>query len=112
MHAGRAPRAANTIEDAVPSTSPMRVCEVTEFGGPEVLRAGERPWPTAAPGEIVVEIPATNINPTNIAARTGAHRALMPDLAPPFVAGWDLAGIVSEINATDSGFAVGDRVVG
>ncbi|HEY1511407.1 MAG TPA: NADP-dependent oxidoreductase [Solirubrobacteraceae bacterium] len=90
----------------------MRVCQVTEFGGPEVLRAGERPWPTAGPGEIVVEIAATNINPTDIAARTGAHRARMPDLAPPFVTGWDLSGVVSEVNAPDSGFAVGDHVVG
>ena len=96
----------------MPSKSTMRVCEVTEFGGPDVLREGERPWPTAGPGEIVVEIAATNINPTDIAARAGAHRARMPDLTPPFVTGWDLAGVVGEVNAPDSGFAVGDRVVG
>lgn len=90
----------------------MRVCEVTEFGGPEVLREAQRPWPNAATGEIVVEIAATNINPTDIAARSGAHRRRMPDLEPPFVTGWDLSGVVSEVNADDSGFEVGDRVVG
>jgi NADPH:quinone reductase-like Zn-dependent oxidoreductase len=90
----------------------MRVCEVTEFGGPDVLREGQRPWPTAAPGEIVVEIAATNINPTDIAARMGAHRRRMPDLEPPFVPGWDLSGVVSEVNAPDTGFEPGDRVVG
>ena len=63
----------------------MRVCEVTEFGGPEVLREAQRPWPNAAAGEIVVEIAATNINPTDIAARSGAHRRRIPDLEPPFV---------------------------
>jgi NADPH:quinone reductase-like Zn-dependent oxidoreductase len=90
----------------------MRVCEVTEFGGPEVLREAQRPWPHAATGEIVVEIAATNINPTDIAARAGAHRRRMPDLEPPFVTGWDLSGVVSEVNAGDSAFEVGDRVVG
>ena len=90
----------------------MRVCEVTEFGGPDVLREAERPWPAAATGEIVVQIAATNINPTDIAARTGAHRRRMPELQPPFVTGWDLSGVVSEVNAPDSGFEVGDRVVG
>ena len=77
----------------------MRVCEVTEFGGPEVLREAQRPWPNAAAGEIVVEIAATNINPTDIAARSGAHRRRIPDLEPPFVTGWDLSGVVSEVNA-------------
>jgi NADPH:quinone reductase-like Zn-dependent oxidoreductase len=90
----------------------MRVCEVIEFGGPDVLREGRRPWPTAAPGEIVVEIAATNVNPTDIAARAGAHRRRMPDLEPPFVAGWDLSGVVSEVNAVNTGFKPGDRVVG
>ncbi|HET7050562.1 MAG TPA: NADP-dependent oxidoreductase [Solirubrobacteraceae bacterium] len=94
------------------AASTMRVCEVTEFGGPEVLREAQRPWPRAATGEIVVEIAATNINPTDIAARTGAHRRRMPDLEPPFVTGWDLAGVVSEVNAGDGAFNVGDRVVG
>jgi NADPH:quinone reductase len=90
----------------------MRVSEVSEFGGPDVLREAQRPWPKAASGEIVVEIAATNINPTDIAARTGAHRRRMPDLKTPFVTGWDLSGVVSEVNAVDTGFEAGDRVVG
>jgi NADPH:quinone reductase len=90
----------------------MRVCEVSEFGGPDVLREAQRPWPEPGPGELVVTIAATNINPTDIAARTGAHRRRMPDLEPPFVAGWDLSGVVSEVSADDAGFRVGDRVVG
>ena len=90
----------------------MRVSEVTEFGGPGVLREAQRPWPHAATGEVVVEIAATNINPTDIAARSGAHRRRMPDLAPPFVTGWDLSGVVSEVNSDDTSLKAGDRVVG
>jgi len=104
--------AGTTIAGAVAAANTMRVCEVIEFGVPDVLREGRRPWPTPAPGEIVVEIAATNVNPTDIAARAGAHRRRMPDLEPPFVAGWDLSGVVSEVNAVNTGFKPGDRVVG
>ncbi len=90
----------------------MRVCEVTAFGGPEVLVAGERPWPAAAPGEVVVAIAATNVNPTDLAARSGAHRQRMPDLQPPFIPGWDLAGTIAEVKADGCGYGVGDLVVG
>ena len=90
----------------------MRVCEVSEFGGPDVLRGAERPWPRPARGEVVVTIAAANVNPTDIAARSGAHRTRMPDLQPPFVPGWDLAGVVSEVGAEASGYAVGDLVLG
>jgi NADPH:quinone reductase-like Zn-dependent oxidoreductase len=89
----------------------MRVCEVTAFGGPEVLRPGERPWPVPRPREVVVEIAAANVNPSDIAARSGAHRHRLPHLAPPFVPGWDLAGVVRGLGEGASGFAVGDPVV-
>jgi NADPH:quinone reductase-like Zn-dependent oxidoreductase len=35
----------------------------------------------------------------------------MPDLSPPFVPGWDLAGTVSEAGAEVSAYAAGDAVV-
>ena len=89
----------------------MRVAEVTEFGGPEVLRIGERPEPQPAAGEVVVRIGAANVNPSDIAARSGQARRRMPDLEPPFVPGWDLAGEVVSAEAA-TGYSPGDRVVG
>jgi NADPH:quinone reductase-like Zn-dependent oxidoreductase len=89
----------------------MRVAEVTEFGGPEVLRVAERPDPDPAAGEVVVRIDAFNVNPTDLVSRSGAARRRMPGLEPPFVPGWDLAG---EVTAAEpgSGYAPGDAVVG
>jgi NADPH:quinone reductase len=81
----------------------MRVAEVTAFGGPEVLRPAERPDPEPAAGEVVVRIRATTVNPTDLSTRDGSRRRRMPDLDPPFVLGWDLAGEL---------LANGDRVVG
>ena len=81
----------------------MRVVEVTAFGGPDVLRPAERPDPEPGRGEVLVEIHATTVNPTDLATREGAGRRRMPQLEPPFVPGWDLAGEVP---------ASGERVVG
>jgi NADPH:quinone reductase-like Zn-dependent oxidoreductase len=89
----------------------MRVAQVTEFGGPEVLRAAERPDPEPAPGEVLVRIDAVNVNPTDLVSRSGQARKRMPDLRPPFVPGWDLAGEVTAAEP-DSGYAPGDAVVG
>jgi NADPH:quinone reductase-like Zn-dependent oxidoreductase len=90
----------------------MHVAEVTAFGGPEVLRLAERPDPAPAPGEVVVRIRGANVNPTDVGTRSGQARARMPDLQPPFVPGWDLAGEVTAVGSEAVGFAPGDRVVG
>jgi NADPH:quinone reductase len=87
----------------------MHVAEVTEHGPPEVLRLVERPDPTPAPGEVVVRIRAANVNPTDVAVRSGDHPR-SPD--PPFVPGWDLAGAVDAVGEGVEGYSVGDRVVG
>jgi NADPH2:quinone reductase len=87
----------------------MRVVEVTELGGPEVLKVAERPQPEAGPGQVVVRVRAANVNPTDLGAREGAGRAV-PD--PPFVLGWDLAGEVAAVGEGVGDFAPGDRVVG
>jgi NADPH:quinone reductase len=87
----------------------MRVVEVTELGGPEVLKLAERPAPQPGPGQVVVRVRAANVNPTDLGARQGAGRVAPPD--PPFVLGWDLAG---QVTAAGEGadFGPGDRVVG
>ncbi len=90
----------------------MHVAEVTAFGGPEVLRLAERPDPAPAPGELVVRIRAANVNPTDLGVRSGQARQRLPELQPPFVPGWDLAGEVTAVGSEAKGFAPGDRVLG
>jgi NADPH2:quinone reductase len=81
----------------------MRVAEVSAFGGPEVFRVVDRPEPEPGPGEVVVRIHATAINPTDLGTRAGQAKRRLPDLEPPFVPGWDLAGELAD---------TGERVVG
>lgn len=90
----------------------IRVSQVAEFGGPGVLRTAERPWPEPAAGQVVVSIAAASINPADLGARSGALTRRLPSLQPPFVPGWDLAGVVTASGASTTAYAVGDPVVG
>jgi NADPH:quinone reductase-like Zn-dependent oxidoreductase len=90
----------------------MHVAEVSAFGGPEVLRLAERPDPAPGPDEVVVRIRAANVNPTDLGVRSGQARQRLPELQPPFVPGWDLAGEVTTVGSEAHGFAPGDRVLG
>lgn len=74
----------------------MRVIGVTEFGGPEQLRALEVPEPHAGPGEVRIRVHAAAVNPTDTVVRAGMHRNL-PKLGGPFVPGMDGAGEISEV---------------
>jgi NADPH:quinone reductase len=90
----------------------MRVIEVAEFGGPEVLRLGSRPDPVAGPGEVVVGIEYATVNPSDLGARSGGTHRRVPGMPLPFVPGWDLAGTVLTVGEGVSRFRPGDRVIG
>jgi NADPH:quinone reductase len=87
----------------------VEAVEVTELGGPEVLKLAERDDPAPGPGQVVVRVRAANVNPTDLGARAGAGRGV-PD--PPFVLGWDLAGVVASVGDGVDEFEEGDRVIG
>jgi NADPH2:quinone reductase len=87
----------------------MRVVEVGEYGGPEVLREAERPDPRPVAGRVRVRVAAATVNPVDLWTRAGSVQAMTPGLTPPFLLGWDLAGTVLD---DAPGFAAGQRVVG
>src|SRR5918992_1971622 len=90
----------------------MRVVEVAQFGGPDVLRLAERPDPKAGPGQVVVRVRAANVNPTDIGVRDGSVVQRNPKVKPPAIPGWDLAGEVAETGEDVSALSVGQRVTG
>ncbi|MDB6138484.1 MAG: bifunctional protein zinc-containing alcohol dehydrogenase [Verrucomicrobiaceae bacterium] len=81
-------------------------CKAT--GGVEVLEDIIVPKPSPGPRDLVVEVRAISVNPvdTKIRAGTGPAKADGADK----VLGWDAAGVVVEIGAEASLFAVGDEV--
>jgi NADPH:quinone reductase-like Zn-dependent oxidoreductase len=79
---------------------------VYECGGPEVLRlVHDHPVPKRKPGEVLVHIKSTSVNPVDTAVRAGGGMA--PKL--PKVLGGDVAGVVEEADE-GSTFKVGDPV--
>src|SRR3981081_3005752 len=73
----------------------------------DVLRVETRPWPTAAPDEVVVEMRAAPINPADLNAIEGKY-PIRPQL--PATPGFEGAGIVVDLGGegedTDKGALV------
>jgi NADPH:quinone reductase len=85
----------------------MRVIQVEQQGGPEVLAVAEQPAPQPGPGQIVAEIAAAGVNYMDIYQREGVGGYGRP---MPFVTGGEGAGTIIAIGADVTGLAVGDRV--
>ncbi len=51
----------------------MTAIEIAEPGGPEVLRAVQRPVPAVGPGEVLIRVAAAGVNRPDILQRTGRY---------------------------------------
>lgn len=86
----------------------MQALVVEEAGAP--LRRVTLPRPVAGPGQVLVRIAASGVNPLDIKIRAGkAAHARQP---LPAVLGLDLAGTVEALGDGVNGYAVGDAVFG
>lgn len=86
----------------------MKTAAITAYGGPEVITILDGPIPEPGPGEALVAVVASTINPVDVKTRTPGTPQQVGRF--PAVLGWDVAGIV--ITAPDdSGWAPGDRVI-
>ncbi|WP_406140154.1 zinc-binding alcohol dehydrogenase family protein [Streptomyces sp. NBC_01089] len=90
----------------------MRAIGLTEFGGPDVLRAIELPDPVPGSGEVRIRVHAASVNPTDTLLRSGATSARFDGRPGPYVPGMDAAGVVDAIGPdTDTPLRPGDPVV-
>jgi NADPH:quinone reductase-like Zn-dependent oxidoreductase len=89
----------------------MRAVVVERFGGPEVLAAVELEKPSPISTEVLVEVHAAGVNPVDWKTRSGRGVAHWAG-PPPFVPGWDVAGVVVEMGYGVTRFKPGDRVFG
>ena len=88
----------------------MRVVEISEFGGPDVLRLADRQVPTPGAGEALVRVAASGINRPDVLQRKG-HYA--PPAGASDIPGLELAGVIESgdpLALAQAGFKVGDRV--
>jgi NADPH2:quinone reductase len=87
----------------------MRAIEISQPGGPEVLRLGERPAPVNGAGEALVRVHAAGINRPDVLQRKGAYA---PPPGASDLPGLEVAGEIVGGDLGTSGWRAGDAVCG
>lgn len=82
---------------------------IDAFGGPEQLRAYERPVTPPGADQVQIKVAAAAVNPVDLTTRAGKNIS-EDDARFPMTLGWDAAGIVEAIGDGVTGWQVGDRV--
>jgi NADPH2:quinone reductase len=83
----------------------MKAIRVHEYGGPEVLRYEEAPFPELGSGEARVKIEAAGVNFIDVYHRTGRYPGQLP-ITP----GMEGAGVVDALGPDVAELKPGDRV--
>ncbi len=83
----------------------MRAIQITETGGPDVLRLAELPDPEPGPGQLLVELAAAGVNYIDTYQRSGAY-----PMPLPFIPGSEGAGTVTAMGPDVGDVAIGDQV--
>jgi NADPH2:quinone reductase len=68
----------------------VRAIQITEFGGPEVLRLVELPRPEPAPGEVLIRVTRAGVNFADTHTRTNSY---VRKATLPLVPGGEVAGV-------------------
>ncbi len=88
----------------------MRAWVIRRFGDPDVFEAADVDRPSPGPGEVLVRVAATSVNPIDYKIRRGDAAALAPDF--PAVLHMDVSGTVEDVGEGVATFATGDVVYG
>src|SRR6195256_2664391 len=89
----------------IPKT--MRAVEITQPGGPEVLRIGTRPVPQPKPGEVLIRVAAAGVNRPDTVQRAGNYP--VPPGASD-IPGLELAGSIVATGEGVRDWRAGDTV--
>jgi len=87
----------------------MKAIVVHQYGGPEVLKFEDYPDPVPGPGEVLVRVAASSVNPIDYKRRAGLTKDFYPMHFPSLI-GVDVAGTVVKVGPGVEGFSVGDQV--
>jgi NADPH2:quinone reductase len=86
----------------------MRAVVMAGFGGPEVLRIGEAPRPSAGPSQVLIRVAATSVNRADTQQRTGNYP---PPPGESEILGLEVAGVIEALGEGVAGWRAGDRVM-
>lgn len=85
----------------------MIVLTISDFGGPEALRAEDKPVPMPAPGEVRIRVAAAGVNRADILQRQGHYP---PPPGAPEGPGLEVSGVIDALGDGVENFATGDEV--
>jgi putative PIG3 family NAD(P)H quinone oxidoreductase len=85
----------------------MTAIEISQPGGPEVLRPAPRPRPRPGPGEVLIAVHAAGVNRPDVLQRMGHYP---PPAGASDIPGLEVAGEVVEVGAGVLEWSAGDRV--
>ncbi|GAA4801200.1 NAD(P)H-quinone oxidoreductase [Actinomycetospora chlora] len=85
----------------------MYAIEISEFGGPDVLRWVEHPDPEPGQGEVVIDVVASAVNRADVMQRQGNYP---PPPGASEIPGLECSGRISAVGAGVSDWSVGDTV--
>ena len=88
-----------------------RAVQFDQYGDVDVLQVVDVPDPVPGPGEVLVRVRATSINPGEAKIRDGSLHAMYPATFPSGE-GSDLAGVVEGVGVDVTAFGPGDEVIG
>ena len=85
----------------------MICIEISQPGGPEVLKPAERPDPVPGPGEVLIRVAAAGVNRPDVLQRRGNYP---PPPGASDIPGLEVAGTVAAVGAGVEGWRTGDAV--
>ena len=85
----------------------MRAIEITEPGGPEVLKPTMRPVPQPAAGQVVIKVAYAGVNRPDALQRAGSYA---PPAGASDLPGLEASGEVVALGSGVDGLSVGDAV--
>jgi NADPH2:quinone reductase len=87
----------------------MQAMVYDDYGDASVIHSARIPLPSCLPGQVMIEVWASSVNPIDYRLRSGEMKGLLP-FGFPRIPGYDVAGVIADC-ASDSPFQVGDRVM-
>src|SRR6267142_4368413 len=88
-------------------TTAMTVIEISEPGGPDVLRPAERPTPAPGLSEVLIKVAAAGVNRADVAQRLGRYP---PPPGASDIPGLEVAGTIEQVGSDVQEMKVGDAV--
>lgn len=85
----------------------MQAIEITEPGGPEVLKLVERPTPKPDDNEVLIRVAAAGVNRPDVLQRMGLYP---PPPGASDLPGLEVSGEIAALGSAVSGWSVGDKV--